>query len=188
MERGPVWLGGGADTVVGNHGIKKPLKGFIVKGRQGPGKTGGTSPADGFGDGGLRDPAAVCYCLPALATGPGKTQHLSNLSHGNSFLRHSVPLQCEMKGEGYPLSYLATTSLLPVALLRNRGRVPSGMPVAIAPESRSRSRRNRGHFRPEYASFLRTVFGLRLKGQNFFQINFSHGSDEFFHYFRLLVP
>ena len=38
-------------------------------------------------------------------------------------------------------------------MLRNAGRVASGMPVAIPSESRSPSQRNRGHLGPEYARY-----------------------------------
>jgi len=37
-------------------------------------------------------------------------------------------------------------------MLRNAGRLASGMPVGIVPEYRSASQRNRGRHRPEYAA------------------------------------
>jgi hypothetical protein len=46
-----------------------------------------------------------------------------------------------------PRDYL----IQPVAMLRNAGREPAGLPVVIKSEQRSQSRRNAGRNRPEYA-------------------------------------
>lgn len=49
-----------------------------------------------------------------------------------------------------PRDYL----IQPVAMLRNAGREPAGLPVVIKSEQRSQSRRNAGRNRPEYADHL----------------------------------
>ena len=57
----------------------------------------------------------------------------------------------KMRGKRYQLELPRDYHYLPVGLLRNSGRIPVGMPVAIISESRSQSNRNAGRNRPEYA-------------------------------------
>lgn len=77
-----------------NGGIETTLKGFVVKiGRQGPGESGSSCPADGGVHGALADTAGSGCIAPALATQPDQTQNLSYFSHGNSFSWHRALLQ-----------------------------------------------------------------------------------------------